>query len=168
MTISVPKRLLSPWARERRRLDTGLCPRKPHFRLKQTLNSKVMEELCQEHRDEFIFQTTYEIDLRKYEHYNYNLKIFGNNANEILLQVIMTCTWAREHYALTRHMPDLHLPYMLWSRLGSQNGRCQASSTSPTLSTGASVGNGGNSFPFYCNSGWTTMPPSKSRAVSSG
>ena len=44
-----------------------------------------METLCRDHRDEYIYRITYEVDLRKYEHYHDDLKVFGNNAKEILL-----------------------------------------------------------------------------------
>ena len=75
----------------------------------------MMETLCRDHRDEFIYCITYEIDLRKYEHYRDDLKVFGNNAEEILFQVIATCTWAQEYHELTECTLDPYLPYMLWS-----------------------------------------------------
>ena len=115
--ISDPQRSLSPLARERQRSDISLCPRRPHFWLKQILSAKTMETLCWDHRDEFIYWTTYEIHLRKYEHYHDELKGFGNNAKEILLQIVATCTWAQEYHELTECTPDLYLWYMLWSRL---------------------------------------------------
>ena len=54
----------------------------------------MMEVLYLDHRDEFIYWTMYEIDVRKYKNYKDDLKAFGNNAEEILLQVFTTCTWA--------------------------------------------------------------------------
>ena len=74
-----------------------------------------METLCRDHRDEFIYWMTYEIDSRKYEHYCDNLKVFGNNAKEILLQITATCTWAQEYHELTECTLDPYLPYMLWA-----------------------------------------------------
>ena len=71
---------------------------------------------AQDHRDEYIYQLTYEVDSRKYEHFHDVLKAFGNNAKELLLQVIMICTWAQEYYNLTKRTLDPYLPYMLWSR----------------------------------------------------
>ena len=76
---------------------------------------KMMEILCRDHRDEFIYRTTYKIDSQKYEHYRDDLKLFGNNSEEILLQVIATCTWAYKYHKLTDQMPDPYLPYMLWA-----------------------------------------------------
>ena len=114
--VSGPPRSLSPLARERRRSDTGLCPRRLHFRLNQILSAKMMETFCRDHRDEFIFQMTNEIDSRKYKHYRDDLKVFGNNAKEILLQIVVTCTWAQEYHELTEHTSDSHLLYILWSR----------------------------------------------------
>ena len=58
----------------------------------------------------------YEIDSRRYDHYKDNLKVIGNNAEEILLQVITTCTWAREYHEKSNWMPDPYLPYMLWAK----------------------------------------------------
>ena len=114
--VSGPQHSLSPLARERWRSDTGLCPSQPHFRLNQILNSKMMDTLCRDHWDEFIYRTTYEIDSHKYEHYQDDLKLLGNKAEELLLQVIVMCTWAYEYYKLTGRMPDPYLLYMLWAR----------------------------------------------------
>ena len=75
-----------------------------------------MDVLCLNHRDEFIYQTMYEIDIRKYDHYKEDLKAFGNNAEEILLQVVATCTWACEYHGKTQRTLDPYLPYMLWSQ----------------------------------------------------
>ena len=74
-----------------------------------------MEILCRDHRDEYIYWLTYEVDSRKYDHYHDDLKVFGNNAEELLLQVIVLCTWAQEYHDLTERTPDLYLLYMLWS-----------------------------------------------------
>ena len=76
----------------------------------------MMEILCRDHRDEFIYWTTYEIDSRKYKHYCDDPKLFSNNAEEILLQVVATCTWAYEYHKLTERMTDPYLPYMLWAQ----------------------------------------------------
>ena len=65
------------------------------------LNAEMMETLCLHYRDEFIYQTMYEIDVRKYDHYREDLKEF-NNAEEILLQVITTCMWAHEYHEKTQ------------------------------------------------------------------
>ena len=75
-----------------------------------------MEILCQDHQEEYIYRLTYEVNCRKYEHYHDNLKAFGNNAEELLLQVVTICTWAQEYHNLTERTPDLYLPYMLWSK----------------------------------------------------
>ena len=74
-----------------------------------------------DHRDEFIYRTMYEIDSRRYDLYKDDLykddlKVFGNNAEEILLQVITTCTWAREYHEKSNQMLDPYLPYMLWAK----------------------------------------------------
>ena len=74
-----------------------------------------METLCRGHRYKYIYWITYEVDSRKYEHYRDDLKVFGNNAEEIMLQVITTCTLAQEYNDLTGLTPDPYLPYMLWS-----------------------------------------------------
>ena len=74
-----------------------------------------MEILCQDHRDEYIYWLTYKVDSRKYDHYRDDLKVFGNNAEELLLQVIALCTWAQEYHDLTECTPGPYLPYMLWS-----------------------------------------------------
>ena len=76
----------------------------------------MMGVLCLNHREEFIYQTTYEIDIHKYDHYREDLKAFGNNAEEILLQVIATYMWACECHKKMKRTPDPYLPYMLWSQ----------------------------------------------------
>ena len=83
--IGHPQRSLSPLARERRWSDMGLCPEKPYYCLNQVLDERMMGVLCLNHREEFIYQTTYEIDIHKYDHYREDLKAFGNNVEEILL-----------------------------------------------------------------------------------
>ena len=89
--VSQPQRSLSPLVREQQWSDMGLCPERPYYHLNQILDKRMMGVLCLNHQDEFIYWTTYEID-----HYREDLKAFSNNAEEILLQVIATCTWARE------------------------------------------------------------------------
>ena len=76
-----------------------------------------MDILCRDHRDEYIYCVTYEVDSRKYEHYSDDLKVFGNNAEELLLQVVATCTWAPEYHDLTECTLDPYLPYILWAQL---------------------------------------------------
>ena len=108
-------RSLSPLAWMWWRLDTGLCVRNPYFWLNQILTKKQMEILFQDHQDEYIYQLTYKINSRKYDHYHDDLKVFGNNAKELLLQVIMLCTWAQVYHDLTECTLDPYLLYMLWS-----------------------------------------------------
>ena len=113
--VSHPWGSLSPLAQERQRSDMGLCLQKPHFHLNQILDARMMEVLYLNHRDQFIYQTMYEIDVQKYDNYRDDLKVFSNNAEEILLQVVATCTWAHEYHKKTERTPDPYLPYMLWS-----------------------------------------------------
>ena len=68
----------------------GLCPEKPHFRLNQILDARMMDILCMDHQDKFIYRTMYEIDLSRYDHYK-----------DDLLQVVATCMWAREYHEKT-------------------------------------------------------------------
>ena len=77
----------------------------------------MMEVLCWDHQDEFIYRTMYEIDVPKYDYYKGGLKVFGLNAEEILLQVITMCMWAHEYHKQTGRTPDPYLPYMLWAQL---------------------------------------------------
>ena len=114
--IGHPQRSLLPLARERQWSDTGLYPERPYYHLNQVLDERMMGVLCLNHRDEFIYRTKYEIDVRKYDHYREDLKAFGNNAEEILLQVVATCMWAREYHEKTKRTLDPYLPYMLWSQ----------------------------------------------------
>ena len=107
------QRSLSPLAWERQRSDMGLCPQKSHFCLNQVLDARMMDVLCLNHQDEFIYRTTYKINIGKYNHYRDDLKVFGNNAEEILLQVINMCTWAHEYHQKTQQTLDPYLPYML-------------------------------------------------------
>ena len=119
--VGHPQRSLLPLARERQWSDRGLCPERPYYHLNQILDERMMGALCLNHWDEFIYQTTYEIDIRKYDHYKEDLKAFSNNAEEILLQVVTMCAWVREYHQKTQRMPDSYLPYMLWSQ-GSRHG----------------------------------------------
>ena len=63
-----------------------------------------------------VIQAQIEIDLRRYDHYKDNLKVLGNNAEEILLQVITTCMWAGEYHEKTGQTPDPYLFYMFWAQ----------------------------------------------------
>ena len=114
--VGHPQRSFSPLARERQWSDMGLCPERPYYHLNQILDERMMGVLCLNHRDEFIYRTTYEIDIRKYDHYREDLKAFSNNLEEILLQVIATCMWASEYHEKMKRTPDIYLPYMLWSQ----------------------------------------------------
>ena len=105
-----------PLAREQRWSDMGLCPERPYYHLNQILDERMMGVLSLNHRDKFIYRTTYEIDVRKYDHYKEDLKAFGNNAEEILLQVVAKCTWACEYHERMQWTLDPYLPYMLWSQ----------------------------------------------------
>ena len=107
--VGCSQRWLSPLAREWWWSDTGLCPQKPHFHLNQVLDAKMMDVLCLNHRDEFIYRTTYEIDVCKYNHFRDDLKVFGNNAEEIL-QVVATCLWAWELWAQLPQHDDWEVP----------------------------------------------------------
>ena len=113
-------RSLSPLARMRQRLDTGLCPQQLYFQLNQILTARQMETLCWDDRDEYIYRKTYEVDSRKYERYHDDLKVFGNNAEEPLLQVITTCTMTLPPICQTHRYHKCSGP----DQLNLTNGKC--------------------------------------------
>ena len=141
--INHPQSSLSPLAWERRRSDTGLCPKKPHFHLNQILDAKMMKVLCLNHLDKFIYQTTYKIDMRRYDHFKDDLKVFSNNVEEILLQIVTTCMWLMNTMKKLNGCQTLTCPTC--SGLNHHcmiTGRCQQLTTSPLLSTGINVKKG--------------------------
>ena len=51
----------------------------------------------------------------RYDHFTEDLKVLGNNAEEMIRQVIATCTWAYKYHYLTKRIEGPYLPYLLWS-----------------------------------------------------
>ena len=98
-----------------RRSDTGLRPQQLRYPITQRLRLKQMEMLCIHHRDEYIYRMTYEVNMDRYDHFKDDLKVLGNNAEEMIRQVIATCMWAYEYHHLTGHMEDPYIPYLFWS-----------------------------------------------------
>ena len=70
-----------------------------------------MDYLCHYYRNEYIYHITYEMDMRCYDHFREDL---GNNADQIICQVIGTCVWAYKYHEIRHHVPDSYIPYMLW------------------------------------------------------
>ena len=66
-------------------------------------------------RDEYIYRMMYEVNMDRYDHFKDDLKVLGNNAEEMIRQVIATCAWAYEYYHLTGCIEDPYIPYLLWS-----------------------------------------------------
>ena len=81
----------------------------------QRLRLKQMEMLCIHHRDEYIYRMTYEVNMDRYDHFRDDLKVLGNNAEEMIRQVIATCVWAYEYHHLTGRIENPYIPYLLWS-----------------------------------------------------
>ena len=104
-----------PLSRSRRRSDTGLRPSRPRYPMTQKLRTKQMETLCVDNRDEYIYRMTYEINMERYAHFMEDLKVLGNNAEEMIRQVIATCVWGYEFHRLTGQIEVPYLPYLLWS-----------------------------------------------------
>ena len=104
-----------PPSRSQRRSDTGLRPNRPRYPMTQKLRRKQMETLCVENRDEYIYRMTYEVNMECYTHFTEDLKVLGNNAEEMIRQVIATCVWAYEYHQLTGWIEGPYLPYLLQS-----------------------------------------------------
>ena len=68
-----------------------------------------MDYLCHHHCNEYIYSITYEIDMHRYSYFKEDLKVFGNNADELIHQVIGMCVWEYKHYQM-----DPYILYMLW------------------------------------------------------
>ena len=83
------------------------------------LRAKQMDELCHHHCDEYIYQLTYKLNMTRYDHYREDLWAFGNNAEEMIRQVIATCVWVYEYHKLTGRMLEPYLPLMLGSLMPS-------------------------------------------------
>ena len=57
--------------------------------------------------------------MTRYDHYREDLRAFGNNAEEMIRQVIATCVWAYKHHKLTGQMPEPYVPPILGSLMPS-------------------------------------------------
>ena len=99
-----------PSSRSQRRSDMGLRPQRLWYSMTQRLRLKQMETLCIHHRDEYICHMMYEVNMDRYDHFKDDLKVLGNNAEEMIRQVIATCVWAYEHYHLTERIEDPYIP----------------------------------------------------------
>ena len=102
--------------------DSLLCPSTPRYRIGAMVNEMQVEDLAWNNQNEYIFQITYEINPDDYDHLATDVKAFGVDTTEVLLQVIGMVIWAKEYHHLTGQMPNPYILVQLYSTAPSYNG----------------------------------------------
>ena len=92
-----------------------MCPSAPHFRLQESLSEEDVKLLANKYRKEYIFWVTYKINPLDYKHLLPDMATFETDNVEVLLQVLGTVIWAKEHHLQTRCIPKPFIPLALYS-----------------------------------------------------
>ena len=79
------------------------------------MSKENIKVLCEKYWNEYIFRISYEISPSDYKHLLLDVATFRRDNVEVLLEVISTAIWAKEHHHLTRHIPEPYILMALYS-----------------------------------------------------
>ena len=79
------------------------------------MNEEDVKVLADWYWNEYIFRVSYEINPTDYEHLLPDIATFGTDNVEVLLEVLSTVIWAKEHHHLTGCIPKPYIPMALYS-----------------------------------------------------
>ena len=87
----------------------------PSVLLQSTFRDIVMKNQTELGSVKYIFWVSYEINPTDYKHLASDVEAFSTDTTEVLLQLIGTIIWAKQHHHFTKQMPDPCIPIQFYS-----------------------------------------------------